>query len=137
MTGVSIIGALLAAHDPLIAVVPAERQKAGRLPDGIALPAVLVRVVDLIDAQPLKRTGWQRSTARIAVTVRAASYRQQGEVIRLIRRACAHDFIAAIDDLVDVERISVRTAGLGPDVNGPGNSFEQTQDFRVSFDAKA
>lgn len=26
-------------------------------------------------------------------------------------------------------------AGVGPDVGGPADSFEQTQDFRVSFDA--
>ena len=31
--------------------------------------------------------------------------------------------------------MSVLTAGLGPDVIGPGSSFEQTQDFTVRFDA--
>ena len=66
------------------------------------------------------------------MTVRAASYRQQGEIIQLVRAACVRDFIATIEG---AERVSVRTNGLGPDLIGPGNSFEQTQDFRVSFDA--
>lgn len=132
MTAASIIGALLAEHAPLTAVVPAAQTKAGKLPDGVVLPALLVRIVSLVDRQPLKQAGWFRSTARVAVTVRAASYRQQGEIIKLVRAACVRDFIAAI---AGAERVSVRTNGLGPDLIGPGNSFEQTQDFRVSFDA--
>jgi hypothetical protein len=33
--------------------------------------------------------------------------------------------------------VSILTAGTGPDVAGPNDSYEQTQDFRVSFDAPA
>jgi hypothetical protein len=29
----------------------------------------------------------------------------------------------------------VNSAGTGPDVGGPANSFEQTQDFKVGFNA--
>src|SRR3546814_14176455 len=85
MTGSDIIGALLREHQPLINVVPLANIKAGMLPEGQPLPALLVRTVSLVDRQPLKRGGWCRSVARIAVTVRAASYRDQGAIIALVR----------------------------------------------------
>ncbi|HEY9581114.1 MAG TPA: hypothetical protein VIR65_14770 [Rhizorhapis sp.] len=132
MTGSDIIGALLREHQPLINVVPLANIKAGMLPEGQPLPALLVRTVSLVDRQPLKRGGWCRSVARIAVTVRAASYRDQGAIIALVRDCCR----GRIGDIGGGTRVSILTAGLGPDVIGPGNSFEQTQDFRVSFDAE-
>lgn len=132
MTGAEIVGALLRAHAPLTAVVPALQIKGGMLPEGITLPALLVRTVSLVDRQPLKRAGWTRSTARVAVTVRAADYRDQNAIIALVRDCCA----GWSGNMGDAERISILTAGLGPDVIGPGSSFEQTQDFRVSFDAQ-
>ena len=132
MTGAEIVGTLLRASASLTAVVPAERIKLGQLPEGILLPALLVRVVSLIDRQPLKRTGWVRSIGRISVTVRAASYREHVEIIGLLRECCA----GWTGNLAGAERISILTAGLGPDLLGPGNSFEQAQDFRVSFDAE-
>jgi len=131
MTGVTIIGALLRADASLLAVVPADRIKAGRLPDGVALPALLVRTVSSIDRQTLKRGVTVRTTDRVSVTVRAASYRDQRAVIEMVRAACA----GRVGDIGGGSRVSILTAGTGPDVNGPANSFEQAQDFRVSFDA--
>src|SRR3546814_2726569 len=61
MTGSDIIGALLREHQPLINVVPLANIKAGMLPEGQPLPALLVRTVSLVDRQPLKRGGWCRS----------------------------------------------------------------------------
>jgi len=133
MSGVEIVGGLLHAYDALTQLVPVERIKAGALPDGVTLPAILVRTVSVADFQPLKRGAMFRSTERVSVAVRAASYDEQKLVIRLIRAGCA-GWTGAIADCVNV---SVLTAGLGPDVGGPANSFEQTQDFRVSFDAPA
>lgn len=132
MTGADVIGGLLRGDDDITAIVPADRIKAGRLPDGIELPAILVRVVSLVDRHPLKRSNVVRSVARISVTVRADSYRDQGAVIKRIRAICS----GRVGDFGDAKRVSILTAGLGPDVNGPGNTFEQTQDFRVSFDAQ-
>lgn len=131
MTGAEIIGALLRDYTPLTALVPAASIKGGRLPEGQPLPALLVRVVSLIDRQPLKRQGWCRSTARIAVTVRAASYREQGIIIDHVRKCCA----GRVGTIGGGVRVAILTAGLSPDVDGPGATFEQTQDFKVSFDA--
>lgn len=133
MSGVDIIGELLRTDAEVTAFVPLDRIKAGRLPDGVALPALLVRTVSIVDRQPLKRVGWVRVVARVAVAVRAASYVDQEEAIRLVRRCCA----GRTGDIGGGTRVSITTAGTGPDVSGPANSFEQTQDFKVSFDALA
>lgn len=131
MTGAEIMGVLLYAHAPLVVVVPTEQIKGGRLPDGTPLPSLLVRTVSLIDRQPLIHPGWFRSTARVSVMVRAASYDEQNAVIRLVRAVPK----GAIGHVGEARNVVVLTAGLGPDVIGPANTFEQTQDFRVAFDA--
>lgn len=131
MTGVDIIGALLLESGAIVALVPPERIKAGALPDGITLPALVVRSVTLVERQTLKRGVLVRDTQRVAVTVRANSYREQGEIITLVRNACA----GFTGDMPDATSIAVLSAGTGPDVGGPANSFEQTQDFKVGFNA--
>lgn len=133
MSGVLIVGALLAADTKVVERVPADRMKAVKLPDGIALPTLMLRSVSLVERQTLKRRGFVRTVERIAVTVRAASYRDQAAIIRLVRSACAGKH----GDFADFSRVSVLSAGTGPDLLGPGESFEQTQDFRVSYDAPA
>ena len=81
----------------------------------------------------MKRKGFVRVTERVSVAVRAASYREQVAAIKAIRRSSA----GVIGDYPPVMRVSILTAGTGPDMRGPADSFEQTQDFRVSFDALA
>jgi len=129
MTGVDIVGALLLAETALTEVVPADRIKAAVLSDGIALPALLVRTVRSVDRQPLKRGGFVRVTDRVSVTVRAASYESQRAVIKLFRKLAGRT-----GNIGGGLRVSILTAGIGPDVGGPAASFEQTQDFRVTFD---
>ena len=129
MSGVSIVGALLRAHAPLIAEVPVESIKAGKLPDGVALPAVLIRSVSLVERRTVRRGEVVRSTERVAVAVRAGSYREQRAIIRKVRMCCAGQ-VGAVGGGTDV---SIQSAGTGPDVGGPADSFEQTQDFLVSF----
>lgn len=131
MSGVEIVGDLLSHHVDLLKMVPAENMKAGALPDGITLPAILLRSVSVVDFQPLKRGNMVRSTERVSVAVRAVNYVDQKAVIRLIRSCCA----GQTGDIAGTFNVSILTAGTGPDVGGPANSFEQTQDFRVSFDA--
>lgn len=131
ITGASIIGILLREDAALTALVPAENIKLGILPEGITLPALLVRLVSSVERQPLRRTASVRTTDRVSVTVRAASYRDQAQIIRLIRNCCA----GLTGDIGHGKSVSILTAGTGPDLIGPGNSFEQAQDFRVSHDA--
>ena len=133
MTGADIVAALLLADPAVTAFVPATRVKLGRLPDGVPLPALLARTVSSVDRQPLKRPAIVRVTDRVSVTVRAASYRDQVAAMKLVRRCCA----GRTGDVGGGSGVSILTAGMGPDLNGPADSFEQTQDFRVSFDAAA
>jgi hypothetical protein len=134
MTGISIMGALLRAEPDLLALVPEARIKAGRLPEGVDLPAIVVRTISVTERQPLSGADdeWERTTARISVTVRAASWAEKEAVVGLIR----DKFRASrTGEIGGGTRVALRKAGLGPDVDGPGNTFEQTQDFRVSYDA--
>ncbi len=133
MTGVEIVGAVLRDHPALVERVPIERIKAGSLPDNIVLPALLLRTVSSIDRQWLKRGSVWRVTDRVSVAVRASSYADQIALIRIVKRLCG----GLTGNIGGALRVSILTAGTGPDVGGPANSFEQTQDFRVSFDEPA
>jgi hypothetical protein len=131
VTGVDIVGSLLRADAALSVRVPPERIKAGILPDAVSLPALLVRLVSSVERQSLKRGVATRTIDRIGVTVRAASYREQVELIKLVRASCA----GLTGNVAGGSSVSILTAGTGPDVIGPASSFEQTQDFRVTYDA--
>lgn len=132
MSGALVVGTVLRGVAVVTAKVPAEKIMSGRLPDGIAPPALLVRNVSMIERQPLKRAGWVRQTWRVAVTVRAGSYRDQTAIMRVVNAVCP-----GVKGEVgnDAKRVSILAAGIGPDVAGPGDTYEQTHDFRVSFDA--
>lgn len=131
MSGVDIIGALLRADTDVLDLVPETTIKAGRLPDGVSLPALLVKVISTVELQTLIRGPTTRTVDRVSVTVRAASYRDQRLAIRLVTACCA----GRTGDVGGGVRVSILTAGTGPELDGPGNSFERTQDFRVSYDA--
>lgn len=131
MTGADIIGLLLRADDDVLALVALADIKGGRLPDDSGLPALLVRVTSTIERQALKRSALTRTVDRVSVTVRAENYAQQRQALQLVRTCCA----GLAGDIAGALRVSILTAGAGPDVDGPGNTFERTQDFRVSFDA--
>ncbi|RYE51054.1 MAG: hypothetical protein EOP21_02370 [Hyphomicrobiales bacterium] len=131
-TGASIIGFLLRQDiepDPL---VPPASVKAGRLPDG-SINALLVRTISSIERIELVRGSTVRITDRVGVTVRAESYREQVAIMAWVKRRCA----GFVGDIAGAARVAVLPAGTGPDVPGPGNSFEQTTDFRVSADVAA
>ncbi|KQN77876.1 hypothetical protein [Sphingomonas sp. Leaf62] len=131
MIGTDIIGTVLREAAPVTAMVPGKNIKTGRLPDIVKLPALLIRTISLIERQPLKRTGMVRWTERVAVTVRAENYLDQKLILRRVRAVC----LARSGAIAGAERVSILPAGAGPDIAGPANSFEQTHDFRVSFDA--
>ncbi len=129
MTGADIIGALVLATPAIINEIPATRIKLGKLPDNIELDALLIRTVSSVERRTLKRGATVRTIDRVSATVRAASYRNQAAMILLLKNALA----GRTGNIGGGTSVSVLHAGTGPDVNGPGNSFEQTIDFKVSF----
>ncbi len=133
MSGTDIIGDILRADASVLAIVAKTSIKAGALPDNVVLPAALVRSVGSADRDTLVRRGFVRVSERVSVAVRAKSYREQVAAVKAIRRACA----GVTGDFPPAMRVSILTGGTGPDMRGPADSFEQTQDFRVSYDEPA
>jgi len=129
--GVAIVGALLRNFDGFVNVVPVDNIKGGRLPENAPLPALLVRCVSSVERHKLQRSPKTRTVDRVSVLVRAANYRDQKRIIKLAKDCCA----GKTGNIGGGTSVSILTAGTGPDVGGPGNTFEQTQDFRVSYDA--
>ena len=134
MTGADIMGALLRESSSITALVRAAGIKAGRLADNEALPVMLVRSISVVDRQTLAREDMVRSTERVSVTLRTANYRDLTLLLRRVRSAGNNVVIA---EMGEARNISILTAGTGPDLNGPGNSFERNQDFSVTYDAPA
>jgi hypothetical protein len=130
MTGVEIVGQLLRAAPELIAILPAQSIKAGELPEGVRLPALSLRCVSRMERRRLRRARTVRQIERVAVTVRARTYREQCAVVALVGKICP----GWTGDLLPARRISIMSAGVGPDMAGPGDSFEQTFDLKVSFE---
>jgi hypothetical protein len=131
MTGEEIIGDLLLADATVADIAPPGRIKIAQLPEDIALPAILIRLVSLTDRKPLKRGPVTRSIARIGVTIRAGNVRDLRAALAAARDCCA----GRVGDFGGARNVSILTADLGPSLIGPGNSFEITQDFHVSFEA--
>ncbi|PZO77077.1 MAG: hypothetical protein DI640_01465 [Sphingomonas taxi] len=135
MSGGEILGTLLRDNAALTEEVKESAIKGGRLADDEALPVLLVRSLSIVDRQSLALEDMVRTTERISVTVRAASYRDRKTIMQLLRSAGRAGLV--IDAMGEARNISVLTAGAGPELNGPGNSFERNQDFYVSYDAPA
>lgn len=130
VTGSDIVGALLLASPALLALVPADHIAAARLPDGLPLPLIVVELISTTNRQPLKRGRFVRRTDRITVNVRTASHADRTRAMHLVGLACA----GRTGTIAGAERVSVVTAGSGPELNGPGDSYDQGRDFLVSFD---
>jgi len=135
MTGSEIIGAQLRGNLALTTVVRAGAIKGGRLRDDEALPVVLVRSISIVDRQTLALEEKVRVTERVSVTVRASSYRDRATIMKLLRTAGRAGLVIPAMDAAT--NISVLTAGAGPELNGPNDSYERNQDFTVSYDEPA
>ncbi|MDP3650902.1 MAG: DUF3168 domain-containing protein [Rhodoferax sp.] len=130
MSGVKIIRALLAADAALTALVPAVRIVAGVVPQGTALPAVAITEVSRVDINALKPGAYARSTSRVQVTVMAASYPMQKQILGAVRHACRDK----VGTIAGVGGVSVLLDSTGPDFNDSDTGFYmQSQDFKVSF----
>lgn len=131
MTGTEIVIALILDDAAILNKVPVEQIKAGRLADDAPLDTLLVRTISVDDRKPLHVVGKVRRTDRVRVSVRAVSYQRQIDLIKAIR-ACLR---GRTGNIGGGENVAITPAGVGPDLDGPGNSFEQSAEFRVSFDA--
>lgn len=129
--GAGIVGALLRSYAPLTGLVALSSIKRSRLPDSVKLPALVVAEVSQIERAPLVRGASVRTVDRVAVTGRFESDRQRTQIMQMVKDACA----GKVGTIAGMMNVAIRPAGRGPDLDGPGDSFEKTQDFRVSYDA--
>ena len=130
MSGVAVIRYMLANNAPLIAVVTADKIKAGVVPINTALPAISIRQISGVEMPMIKRTGTQLVTERIQVSVHASSYLSQKTIIELIRSAITSTRGTVNSVVVD----SITHDGDGPDLYyDEPDIFEQSIDFIVRF----
>lgn len=129
MSGVTAIVYLLKNNAPLVAVVSASKISAGRIPQATALPTIEVSHIsgscrDEISAQS------EYCSDRVQVTVQAANYPQQKQIMSLIRAAIPRT--RGIINGVNVDCI-LRDSN-GPDFrNDEAGIYMQTQDYFVKF----
>lgn len=131
MTGVDIVGALLLESADVLARVPEGNIKAGLLTEDVGLDALLVREISNVERLRLKRSGLVRYTDRVSVTVRARTYDGMDSIRKIVRRVCA-GFTGSMEGATN---IAITSAGSGPDLIGPGNTFEKAVDFMVTYEA--
>ncbi|OGB26193.1 MAG: hypothetical protein A3I66_00640 [Burkholderiales bacterium RIFCSPLOWO2_02_FULL_57_36] len=130
MSAVKIIRALLVADAALMALVPAARIVAGIVQQSTALPAVAITEVSRFDRPVLKPGASFHCTSRVQVTVIAASYPAQKQILGAVRHACRDK----VGTIAAVGGVSVLLASTGPDFNDADTGFYmQSQDFKVGF----
>ncbi|MDZ7893876.1 MAG: hypothetical protein U5M50_02270 [Sphingobium sp.] len=128
--GSDIVGAVLTGVPAMTNMVPAAQIKAGRLPDDCPLPALLVRIISTVERTKLRRVGAVRVVDRVSVTVRAGSHRDR----KTLGAAVVACLAGRTGEVGGGARVAIVNAGSGPEVDGPGNSYERSHDFRVSYE---
>ena len=128
--GCTIVGTLLRNYSGLVGIVPTANIKEGAIQKGAPLPLILLENVSSVEpSQPLCRPDDLLTVDRVAVTIRAASHRERKVIRWLVVRACA----GKNGEIAGAKSVAILTAGAGPDLRGPGDSFDKTQDFRVTY----
>ena len=132
MSAVAIIRALLTAHAPLTALVPADRIFAGIVPQGQPLPAISIQEVDGYELGTVARQQATTSNrSRVQVTVVSGSLHAQ----KTILAAAKLDPGVHRGTWGGFKTLSVLPGGVGPDLNNLDDDgiYEQSRDFVVTF----
>jgi len=130
MSGVSVIRALLVASSGLTDIVPATKIFAGVVPLKTAVPAISVGQVSGTENLTVKMATRPMRVERVQVTVEAASYKQQKEVLELVREAC----VRGSGNVNGVTLDSILPDGEGPDfMDHDTKVYFQSRDFIVKW----
>ena len=129
MSAAAIMRALLLGHAPVTALVPAARIVAGNVPDG-SLPAIGITEISGVEQDTIVRASRTLVTARVQVTVYAASYPQQKAILKAAKLGAG----VFTGQIAGYAVRSVLRDMVGPDLGDPKiPSFEQSRDFKVTF----
>ena len=132
MSAVAIMRALLIAHAPVAALVPAERVIAGTIPEGTQLPAISVMEVGGDELPTIARAGATTTNVmRVQVTTVALSYAMQKSLMAATKLGPG----VHTGTVVGFDLKAVQPAGIGPDLNNLDDDgiYEQSRDFMVTF----
>ena len=129
MSGVAVVRAILAAHQPLTDVVRADRIVSEDLPMDVELPAISILTVSSVDRKVLKGGSTRRVTDRVQVNILANDATERLLLIGLVRQAGA-DKIGNFDEVTEV---SLTTEGQGPDLTTETGIRMRSQDFLVAY----
>ncbi|MGK5049608.1 tail completion protein gp17 [Janthinobacterium sp. GB4P2] len=131
MSAVKVVRALLLAHAPVLALVPAARIVVGTVPQGTPLPAIGLTEISRNELATVSLAQASvQVTARVQATVHANSYPEQKAVLQAAKLGPgAHTGIVA-----GIAVRSVMRDTVGPDLKSIGSDiFEQSRDFKVVF----
>ncbi|WP_294392000.1 hypothetical protein [uncultured Sphingomonas sp.] len=131
--GEDVIDALLRASAAMLALVPASQMAIGRLRDGTPLDTILIRTISGVDQHILDDGDGIRRRERIEVSIRAETHRRRKRLRRLVQQVCND----AAGTIAGLHNVVVMTAGSGPDLIGPGDTFDGGEDFAVEFEKPA
>lgn len=139
MSGVLITQKLLLADAAVLALTPGTKIFLGVVPQGTLLPAIGITEVSSTDRQTLAGSPVVKVTERVQITVLAATYKIQKDVIARVRHACRAKVGTVGEPPGTVfQGVTCRLDGKGPDFNDPAsNFFMQTQDTLVTFNEVA
>lgn len=130
MDGIAVIRSLLVASVDLVADVPADRIIGGTLPTGVALPAIAITRVSMVDRNILSPGADRHVTERVQVTVLAKNYPSLRRVLRKVKAAAADQ----IGEFSGLTNVTVHTDGAGPDFMDEQASIHMgEQDFLVGY----
>ena len=131
MDGLIALRSLLVADAALTALVPASRIQADVMPLDTALPAIALQSISIVD-QNIPSPGPTRFVReRVQVTVMAANYSSQREVLEAVRHAAADQINF---DAAGITNVTVHTENMGPDGIANGTNIRtRSQDFMVRY----
>jgi hypothetical protein len=130
MSAIRAVSHLLEDDLDLVDVVPGSRQFAGLIPQGTALPALAIASVSTTRRQEAAADNF--CTERVQVTVHAATYPQQKQVLALVRAALPRRPGTVNEVKVD----SILKDTTGPDFRNDSVDppiFMGEQDFLVRY----
>lgn len=137
MSGVAIVRALLAAHAPLTALVPAVRIRAGVIPQGMELPAISVTEVGNNEMPTVARNAsvkMIRERVQVTLLVKETADAAGYTLLKNALKAAALGAGVHTGQVLGYPVRSVIDQGTNPEI--PVNDdriYEQSRDFMVTF----
>lgn len=131
MSGVAIVRALLANHEPLTALIPAAKIINGQVPQNTAMPAISVRSISGNEQGTTARNLTVKMIReRVQVTVYSKNFVEMERALK----ACSLGSGVHTGTVATFKVLSVMPDYVGPYIGPDGDEIhEQSRDFMVTF----